>query len=508
MMKTKISLYSYCSIICILLSNVALSQLISPTNSDISSIKLTVLDHYSKLGQKMKYDAAVFLLDNIEPHKSKDLQWVDKQGNDTGFKELNYPNYISALDNFKILKDSIKIKPKHIEIKDTDQISAKFLIENIDSAFESWKNYPWAQSYSFETFCKKILPYRSVTEPLQDWRKEYSWFVQSIADRLGNSTNQLDVCQQIMDRAGEFEFVQVRKDPLPLLGPRQLLFREQGSCPDIANLMVYTGRSLGLAMSFDFTPHWAASSSRHMWCALEKSDGSNISFDISEFFTDNYNKRLGKVFRYTYEIQKNSMAAQVALDSIPDTFLRSKTILDVTEKYVDTQDVKYTFGNTNSKYTYLSVFNKTNWEIIDWATMDESGTSIFRKIGKNLVYLPLSGSKKIIAEPYPILVTKKDLVKILKPNKEHTFSCTLSRSNETASIHKDNNPLKILNNKKYSLFYWDKGWVNIGESVASNSSVEFHGVPENALFILAPETPSKFIRIFTINSLTDTITWY
>ncbi|WP_347280697.1 hypothetical protein [uncultured Phocaeicola sp.] len=62
---------------------------------------------------------------------------------------------------------------KSLKIYDSQVITAEYLIENIDLAFSVWEQRPWAKHYSFDDFCKYILPYRIGDEPLESWRKIY-----------------------------------------------------------------------------------------------------------------------------------------------------------------------------------------------------------------------------------------------------------------------------------------------------------------------------------------------
>ena len=59
------------------------------------------------------------------------------------------------------------------KIYDAQVITAQFLIDNIDKSFEIWEKQPWAHHYSFEEFCRYILPYRIGNEPLESWREMY-----------------------------------------------------------------------------------------------------------------------------------------------------------------------------------------------------------------------------------------------------------------------------------------------------------------------------------------------
>jgi len=50
---------------------------------------------------------------------------------------------------------------KVIAVYSTDlkTLSAQYLIEHMNTAFDTWKKHPWLKNIDFETFCKYILPY-------------------------------------------------------------------------------------------------------------------------------------------------------------------------------------------------------------------------------------------------------------------------------------------------------------------------------------------------------------
>jgi hypothetical protein len=43
---------------------------------------------------------------------------------------------------------------------DAHVITADYLIENIDLAFEEWEKRPWNKYFTFDDFCELILPYQ------------------------------------------------------------------------------------------------------------------------------------------------------------------------------------------------------------------------------------------------------------------------------------------------------------------------------------------------------------
>ncbi len=476
-----------------------------------------VLNHYKVAGETQKYEAAKFLIKNMPIHESHTYTWVSNTGVPINFSEFNYEDFDVALQAFKAIKDSIGIKPVLSKEKDIEVITSKMLIKNIDHAFNVWKNNAWSQSYAFNTFCNYILPYRSLIEPLEEWRDECSFLVQHAGRNLEDDTDPVEVCTNVMNALKGFTFRYTKSPiPAPLLGTQQLLFRREGSCPELANLAVLASRAMGLAVTYDFTPHYAASSNRHFWNTIIDKNGETIPFNGSSasdgsgtpYHYDTNHKRMAKVFRKTYAIQNNALASQVKKEHIPYSFLWSSNIIDVTKEYVAVGTVTCNFKEQNVAIAYLNVFNVNSWSIVDWAKK-EGDTFTFKNMGRAIVYMPsYYKNKKTTYALYPILLNKEGQQKLLKPNYSKPFNCTLSNTNKTINKYQENNSLTIEAGDTYTLYCWNKTWQKIATSKATIKGVQFTALPTNALFALMPSTPDNFERIFTINQETSQITWY
>ncbi|MDO5968374.1 transglutaminase-like domain-containing protein [Flavivirga aquimarina] len=478
----------------------------------------TVLSHYSKNGEEEKYQAALFLIKNMPIHKSINYQWINIDKNKAiNFTEFDFPDYKLAFKYLKKLNDSIKIRPKKNVEYDVNSISSEFLIKNIDAAFLEWKKNIWSKGYSFETFCEYILPYRSLTEPLENWREDYKVLANRTKYMIDDVTDPVAICTQIISSLDEFTFINKRPDPIPFLSPSQMLFRRQGSCPDLANFALMVCRSKGIAATFDFTPHYAASSNRHFWNTVVDTNGNHIPFNSNAINDANdclpyiYNanrKRLGKVFRKTFSIQENTLANIIPLLKIPKGALRDKNIKDVTSEYVEVSNLSVNNNKFNDSIAYINVFNLGEWKVIDWGK-ENMNMMTFQNMGRDLVYLPSTYSKgKMTYLSHPFLIDKEGEQYELIPDTTSTFSGTLSRFNERKTDYIDFNTLEIIEGEKYRLFYWDNGWKKIGTSIAKNKEVFFENIPSNALFRLVPEKEDRFERIFMIESKTNQIVWY
>ncbi len=476
--------------------------------SRLVSLQSKVVSSFDKSNDLDKKNAAEFLINNIEIQTSIECKWFDSSNCEIVYDELSFDDFIAAKDQFEAIKKSGAYH-KLDTIADLDQITEDLLIKNTEMAYDAWKNNKWSSSYSFDVFKEYILPYRVSTEPLQDWRDDYKWYYDHIKQENLEESDPLEICKKVLQANTSFKFKLFRDDPLPLLGPKNILFRNHGNCADIANLNVFALRLLGVASTFDFTPHWGASSNRHMWNTVIDKEGKHIPFD-NENLVYNTQKRFAKVFRYTFSKQNNSLAVLHESKEIPNCFLRRKNIIDVTKEYTAVSNIDYTFKSQKSDISYICVFNKGYWHITDWSSINPEGKSRFKNLGRNIVYLPAFSKNGILQlAKAPILLADDGQAVTLTPNFQDTFDCILSNDNALKLWANEENSTKIKDSEDYTLIYWSDGeWVKHGTVKAVDSKVSFEKVPKNTLFILLSSEIDGFERPFLINPKNNEIIWY
>ena len=472
-----------------------------------------VAGHYKELGETEKFKAALFLLKNMSIHKSIGVDWYQKSGEKLPFSEFNFDDYPNALNYIQKNKATAKLRTSY----DKEQLSVSFLIKNIDDAFSYWKTKPWSKHYSFNDFCEYILPYKSQVEPLEDWRALWQ---DDLFETLSNHENESDpvqMCTYVLNQIQNFGFVIRRKDPQPVLTSSQMQFRRDGTCVDLTNTSLLANRSIGIATTIDFTPHFGASSGRHFWNTVINSENQHIPFNGRgghPYAYDANFRRLGKVLRITYSKQKSSLATLVPKNQIPTLTLQNSNFKDVTSEYVDVADITYNFlTDIGTKTKFLNVYNKGRWRVLWWGETDANHRTTYKNMGKNLVYLPsqynyLSKADKHVYERFPILLNTVGKTIILKPDFSKTYSGTISRRNQIIAKNNENNTFEFADHKKLHLLYFDKTWQFSGTYTVENESITVKKVPTNALFKLIPDKPDGFERIFTINPKTNQMVWY
>lgn len=477
-------------------------------SSRLESLKSSIDSNFDKFNDFEKKEAAEFLVNHMDIHTSIECNWFDSADQPIAYDELSFEDYLAAKNQFEAIKKDGG-HHKLDTVYDMTRITDDYLIKNTEKAYNAWKTNTWSQSYSFDIFKEYILPYRVSTEPLQDWRDDYKWYYDAIKQDNKAETDPVEICKKVLLANTAFQFKLFRDDPLPLLGPKNILFRNHGNCADIANLNIFALRSLGVAITFDFTPHWGASSNRHMWNTVIDKSGKHLPFD-NENLVYNTHKRFAKVFRYTYSEQKQSMASQYKKKEIPNSFLRKKNIVDVTNEYASTGSITHTFKTKGVGPSFIGVYNKGYWHITDWSTTNTEGTSEFKNLGRNIVYLPLleRGNLVELAEA-PVLLTDEGETKVLEPNLQDTFDCTLSNENQTKIWVNEENSTKIEDQQEYKLIYWyNGGWTQHATTKANGERISFKNVPKNALFLLLTSEVDNFERPFLIDPRNNEIIWY
>jgi hypothetical protein len=135
-----------------------------------------VLEHYSNdPADNLKLKAARFLIENMDLYFFYASPRLDAYYNtlDSIFS-LNRCHEDLTMEQ-KNLLDQLQQRgmPFYRTIPDLQSVSAEFLIDNIDRAFEAWK-HPYAGELGFDDFCEYLLPYKSAqTERPDFWRSIY-----------------------------------------------------------------------------------------------------------------------------------------------------------------------------------------------------------------------------------------------------------------------------------------------------------------------------------------------
>jgi len=447
-----------------------------------------VIAHYQENPRdSLKLKSAIFLIGNMEGQVHYDGEWLREYDNifsltasldDDGIRRAN-DSMVEHLGQINWAALYIK--------EDLKTLSADYLIENIDQAFEAWQTAPWVSEVSFDNFCNYILPYNSYYEFPEKWRTRMRERYQYIMDDPDIPKTILDVSCALVDEektwfkwTGDFEAYP------SAISLSNLLKGQRGSCTDMANLAAYGAKALGIPVAMDYVHRWG-NGGTHAWSALIDSDTTFLPFMGAEARPGDFEwirEREGKpakVFRHSMAYVESSFAARAkraGIKHIPQNLSDARDI-DVTSSYNITADITLNIEGKNGTAVYLCVFRRGGWDALDGGLIEDNKV-VFKHVGRDMVYMPMyfKNYDHLPAAPPIMLPVFEDLKQI-----------TVNESEKST--------LKVF--RKYP---YRRGRARSMSRQLANARIEGSDSPdfkETALLYLIPDHQRKYYRMQYIN---------
>lgn len=392
-----------------------------------------VLTHYKNNPEKL--EAARFLICNMP-------RWYGYEG--------------WQLDSIKpvlIQKNKGEIVPKEViekwqrvsfyslpKVYDAKVITADYLIENIDLAFDVWKRYPWNRSLGFDDFCELILPYRIGDEPLSSWRKLYHDHYTAILDSAYRGNDVIEACKAV-DK--ELKRVHYRWDTdlnIPHQRADFLFYYRVGFCREVCDVTLYAMRACGIPVACEHFVYSPEYQHPHFWTTLRDTTGKFIQFGFNEFEASRINpgsdgRKRGKVYRYCFGVQEEPFSGITKDEKVPALF-RNRFIKDVTANYYGENKVSIPVQSGPEEYVYLGVFSPGGWIPVDM-THSNKGNATFRNLEPDIIYQPLiSDGHNHRAAGYPFIYMREG-ISVLKPDTSHLKKAVIKRKMSLCSGYKN-----------------------------------------------------------------------
>ena len=400
-----------------------------------------VLDFYSqKASDSLKYRAAVFLIENMPGHYSlggKNVEAFYKSVDSLLLKERDKEKLRCKIDSVAMHYD---LPDEAVRLEDVRHVTASFLIQNIERAFEVWPNGGYSHHLTFDQFCEFILPYRIGNEPLEFWRdslkNEYN-DIRSHGYSEGWRYSAFHACCELNNRLrNETGVTLIPITVFPIEKYSTLKRLPIGDCSYYCSRAMFAMRAKGIPVVEDFTPQWPYQALGHTWNVLLCNNGNELTFggvDTNPDIVHKADSKLAKVYRKYFKKNKYSLAAVCGREAIPSE-LSSPFIYDVTSSYINTCDLSVDIAvrpQQTHKYAYLCVFDNKNWRPITSARV-RWRKAVFSEMGKNIMYLPaFYVGGKMQAANYPFEVGYNGKIRYYNPDTVHTYNLRLYRKYPT-----------------------------------------------------------------------------
>ncbi|MCD8093620.1 MAG: transglutaminase domain-containing protein [Bacteroides sp.] len=358
-----------------------------------------VLDRYKNM-DKDKYRAACFLIENMPFYGTY-------EGEAWGKYRKYFSEYVSHpyTKHVQVLIDSLKKADGEFSVNqltykpDITTVDSAFLVNHIEWAFKVWREQPWGKHIDFDTFREYILPYRIGDEPLSYWREEIYNRYNPLLKELKETAEADDpraAAQVLIDTLRNAEYRHTSLfPPGPHLGPDVLKWHT-GSCREFTDAVIYVLRALGIPCGIDRVLLLGDTNASHFWSFTLDKEGKtymiNLPYDEKWQKAEDYDLVKGKVYRVTYDINKEMVGE---LKDYPEVYpsFRRPFFHDVTAIYNGSRNWTITLPDSllserfhNGDLLYLCLANRLQWQPVAY-TFFKDGKAHFEDVQGGAVYM-------------------------------------------------------------------------------------------------------------------------
>ncbi|MBK7872236.1 MAG: hypothetical protein IPJ74_16965 [Saprospiraceae bacterium] len=360
-----------------------------------------VLTHYRQQPEdSLKLQAAIALISNMEWHHYFAGEWMDQ------FDQIFTISAHKSEAELKNMKDSIlavigERNSNNIKkVYDAHVMSAEYLIQNIDQAFDAWQRAPGSENIDFETFCNFILPYKVLNERTENWRSALqARYGKILSDPIRGASADEVLCAMNDELAIWFRYTDQVEDYPGRISFSNMMQGQRGNCSDMSALAIYAGRALGIPVAMDFVPQWGNHQLGHVWNTLIINDKESIPFLGAEGNPGAYaaiqegEAKPAKVYRRTLLPQEDSFAAQaraigISEEDMPGILINPR-LQDVTSLYTTVADITIQVNKKRKKALFLCLFRRGDWSAIAGSVINKEGLAHFKNVGRDIIYMPM-----------------------------------------------------------------------------------------------------------------------
>lgn len=426
-----------------------------------------VLEHFRKQGQ-IPFQSACFLVENMQYHQTNEIILLDFIY-DSYFKTVDsiYSSLFSGMTIEEIRPykkkkhDSLCIslaekintfkapQTKNADKKDIQVISADFLIDNIESALQIWKENGYEGAGDFDFFKEFILPYRTTNEyPLIKRSMIRQMYEKILLDSAFSTIH--ESVERYKIYVDKCRWINKYVKPKGHMGIYDLFVpRFKMDCHNMTNWSCNVLRACGLPVVYEFTPKWLDRDSKHFWCSSPDSTGIIQPYtapgnNLREDWESNI-KYCGKVYRKTFGAQQNTPYFMAADDEFVPILFRTPLLSDQTFRYHQTITLRLPLlDSIDNNVAYICMFTNKGLSPVGWGRINHSNKEIvFEQIPLNTLFFPaiFDGETMLeINQPFMILSaqSRKDISEPLTVNKQQRENVDISLVNGDLIITSEN----------------------------------------------------------------------
>ena len=183
----------------------------------------------------------------------------------------NRPALVTALDKTPASqREGIQFLIANMPERDLKSLSAEYLLENLSLAYAAMAAAAWAKSISSELFLNDVLPYASVTEQRDNWRRRLRELCLPLVKDCKTPGAAAQAINQKLFSQLNVHYSTKRRAPDQ--GPLETMKTNVATCTGLSILLVDACRSVGVPARVVGTPLWANNSGNHTWVEVWDGD--------------------------------------------------------------------------------------------------------------------------------------------------------------------------------------------------------------------------------------------
>ena len=379
-----------------------------------------VLHHYKHVDKdSLKYEAAVFLLENMPYHYSskeiiEDSATLEKWRRETdALLTMLQSRYgydaipRDKIDSIRLERDSLYAvtRPNGITYSnnllcDTALVTPEFLIQHIDNAFEVWHSNRFAKRLSFEEFKEYILPYSSLQyhKSLNNGNTLNNIFVPLV--KCGRSETLVEAIRRYNLAIWNLRGLNGRTDNKSMAGIYSMYINGIHDCTDIATWGCDILRACGIPTVVENVIGYRDFVGKHYHCSVYDTDKSkwypfNAESSLPGELSFEDPASLN-VYRNTFSAQKNTPYFLRNENEAVPAELCTPCIKDVTSEYRKVHCITLPWNEcSDNNLAYLATFNANGGrKVVTWGVIDTLMNRVtFENTLPGILYLPVYYTK-------------------------------------------------------------------------------------------------------------------
>lgn len=215
--------------------------------------------------------------------------------------------------------------------QDLQQLTADFLLENVDYAYQAREKYSWAKALPDSVFFNDVLPYASLNETREGWRKD---FYDRFGKYVANCTTIFEAIDSVNRNVRDEVVVDYNTNrEKPDQSPFESIRQGMASCSGLSILLTDAFRAVGIPSRVAGTPNWHDGRGNHNW--------SEVWADGQWYFTEYYPNQLNKAwfFADAGKADRNSVEKAIYASSFRPSDTYFPLVWDSTIRYVNAENV-------------------------------------------------------------------------------------------------------------------------------------------------------------------------